>query len=218
MTNDRPARVSPAAHDRPVVFVIDDDPSVRRGLDRLLRSAGIEVQTFRASEEFLALELPDRPACVVLDLRLPGASGLELQESLARKGRQLPIIFISGYADVASSIQAMKGGAIDFLEKPILDSALLDVVQRAVERDREARLQRSARAIVRERFDRLTAREREVLELVVEGRLNKQIAEVLGISEKTVKFHRGRVMHKTEAGSVAELVRQADALGIRRAR
>jgi FixJ family two-component response regulator len=159
--------------------------------------------------------MPDRPACVVLDLRLPGPSGLELQESLLRSGHDVPIVFISGHADVPSSVRAIKAGAVDFLQKPFSDQALLDIIHGALRRDREARRDRAEVASIRARFDMLTPRERDVLRLVIQGRLNKQIAGDLGISEKTVKFHRGRVMDKTQAGSVAELVRQADRLGFR---
>jgi FixJ family two-component response regulator len=202
-----------AVGSHPIVFVIDDDESVRRGLERLLRSVGLEVEAFASSREFIARPLPDRPACVVLDLRLPGASGLEVQETLARAGREIPIIFISGYADVASSVRALKAGAIDFLQKPFSDQALLDIVHEALGRSRESRRHHAELAAIRTRFDTLTPRERDVLRLVLLGLLNKQIAAELGISEKTVKFHRGRVMEKTQAGSVAELVRQAEKLG-----
>ena len=201
--------------DRPIVFVIDDDDSVRRSLERLLRSVDLDVRTFSSAREFFELPLVDRPACVVLDLRLPGPSGLELQESLIRAGRDVPIIFISGHADVPSSVRAIKAGAVDFLQKPFSDQALLDIIHRALRDDRNARKERAELSAIRLRFDTLTPRERDVLGLVVQGRLNKQIASDLGISEKTVKFHRGRVMEKTQAGSVAELVRQADRLGVR---
>ena len=201
--------------DEPIVFVIDDDDSVRRSLERLLRSVDLDVETFSSAREFFNLPLPNRPACVVLDLRLPGASGLELQESLIQAGHDVPIIFISGHADVPSSVRAMKAGAIDFLQKPFSDQALLDIIHRALHHDREARKERAELAAIRQRFDTLTPRERDVLGLVIQGRLNKQIASDLGISEKTVKFHRGRVMEKTQAGSVAELVRQSDRLGLR---
>jgi FixJ family two-component response regulator len=203
------------ALDQPVVFVIDDDDSVRRSLDRLLRSVDLDVETFASAQEFLKRTLPDRPSCVVLDLRLPGPSGLELQESLIRAGHNVPIVFISGHADVPSSVRAIKAGAVDFLQKPFSDQALLDIIHGALRRDREARRDRAEVAGIRVRFDTLTPRERDVLRLVIQGRLNKQIAGDLGISEKTVKFHRGRVMEKTQAGSVAELVRQADRLGLR---
>ena len=199
---------------RPLVFVIDDDESVRRGLDRLLRSDGLDVESFASSREFVARPLPDRPACIVLDLRLPGASGLEVQDTLARAGWEIPIIFISGYADVGSSVRALKAGAVDFLQKPFSDQALLDIVHEALDRARAARRRRAERAAIQARFDLLTPRERDVLRLVLRGLLNKQIASELGISEKTVKFHRGRVMAKTEAGSVAELVRLAATIQI----
>jgi FixJ family two-component response regulator len=201
--------------DEPIVFVIDDDDSVRRSLERLLRSVGLEVLTFSTARDFLAHGFPDRPSCVVLDLRLPGPSGLELQDSLIRSGNDVPIIFISGHADVPSSVHAIKAGAIDFLQKPFSDQALLDIIHGALRRDRQARQERAEIAGIRTRFDTLTPRERDVLALVIQGRLNKQIAGDLGISEKTVKFHRGRVMEKTQAGSVAELVRQADKLAFR---
>jgi FixJ family two-component response regulator len=201
--------------EQPIVFVIDDDDSVRRSLERLLRSVDLEVETFASAQDFLRKPMPDRPACVVLDLRLPGPSGLELQESLIRSGHDVPIVFISGHADVPSSVRAIKAGAVDFLQKPFSDQALLDIIHGALRRDREARRDRAEVASIRVRFDMLTPRERDVLRLVIQGRLNKQIAGDLGISEKTVKFHRGRVMEKTQAGSVAELVRQADRLGLR---
>ena len=204
-----------AAAAPPIVFVIDDDESMRRALERLLRSVGLQVETFSAASDFIGRALPDRPACVILDLRLPGQSGLDVQESLARAGREVPIIFISGYADVPSSVRALKAGAFDFLQKPFSDQQLLDVIHEALERDRDERRLRAERAAVRERFDTLTPRERDVLHLVLQGLLNKQIAAELGISEKTVKFHRGRVMDKTQAGSVAELVRQAEKIDVR---
>jgi FixJ family two-component response regulator len=194
---------------QPIVFIIDDDESVRRGLERLLRSVGLDVESFASSQQFIAWPLPDRPACVVLDLRLPGASGLEVQETLSRARRDLPVIFISGYADVASSVRALKAGAVDFLQKPFSDQALLDIVHDALGRAQESRRLRAELSAIRVRFDALTPREWDVLRLVLKGLLNKQIAAELGISEKTVKFHRGRVMQKTQAGSVAELVRQA---------
>ena len=200
--------------DRPIVFVIDDDDSVRRSLERLLRSVDLDVQTFASAREFVDLPVPDRPACVVLDLRLPGPSGLELQEALIQARRDVPVIFISGHADVPSSVRAIKAGAIDFLQKPFSDQALLDIIHRALRHDRAARRERAELAAIRQRFDTLTPRERDVLGLVIQGRLNKQIAGDLGISEKTVKFHRGRVMEKTQVGSVAELVRQSDRLGL----
>jgi FixJ family two-component response regulator len=194
---------------RGLVLIIDDDESVRRGLERLLRSDGLEVKCFGSSKEFVAGPLPDRLACLVLDLRLPGASGLEVQEALIRAGCEIPIIFISGYADVRSSVLALKAGAVDFLEKPIDDQDLLDRVHETLGRARVTRRERADRAAIHARFERLSPRERDVLRLLLRGMLNKQVGAELGISEKTVKFHRGRVMAKTAAGSMAELVRQA---------
>jgi FixJ family two-component response regulator len=194
---------------RGLVLIIDDDESVRRGFERLLRSDGLEVKCFGSSKEFVAGPLPDRLACLVLDLRLPGASGLEVQEALIRAGCEIPIIFISGYADVRSSVLALKAGAVDFLEKPIDDQDLLDRVHETLGRARVTRRERADRAAIQARFERLSPRERDVLRLLLRGMLNKQVGAELGISEKTVKFHRGRVMAKTAAGSMAELVRQA---------
>ena len=194
---------------RGLVLIIDDDESVRRGLERLLRSDGLEVKCFGSSKEFVAGPFPDRLACLVLDLRLPGASGLEVQEALIRAGCEIPIIFISGYADVRSSVLALKAGAVDFLEKPIDDQDLLDRVHETLGRARVTRRERADRAAIHARFERLSPRERDVLRLLLRGMLNKQVGAELGISEKTVKFHRGRVMAKTAAGSMAELVRQA---------
>jgi len=206
-----PSGVKPDGADaRGLVFVIDDDESVRRGLDRLLRSDGLDVKCFSSPKDFVAGPLSDRLACVVLDLRLPGASGLEVQETLARAGCDLPIIFISGYADVRSSVRALKAGAVDFLQKPVGDQTLLDTIHETLDRARVARRERANRAAIQARFDLLSRRERDVLRLLLRGLLNKQIAAELGISEKTVKFHRARVMAKTEAGSVAGLVRQAE--------
>jgi len=199
--------------EQPIVFVIDDDESVRRSLERLLRSVQLDVQTFGTAREFSVQSVSDRPACVVLDLRLPDLSGLALQESLIRSGRDVPIVFISGHADVPSSVQAIKAGAVDFLQKPFGDQELLDIIHGALLRDRDARRRRAEIAGIRVRFDTLTGRERDVLALVKRGRINKQIAKDLGISDKTVKFHRGRVMKKMQAGSLADLVRQADRLG-----
>jgi FixJ family two-component response regulator len=211
MRNTVPPQFEPSAtKNRPLVFVIDDDESVRRALERLLRSDGLDVECFGSSKEFIARAMPDRPTCVLLDLRLPGASGLELQDTLARAGWEIPIIFISGVADVGSTVRALKAGAVDFLQKPLSDQALLDTVHDALDRARHTRRERAECAAIQARFNLLTARERDVLRLVLRGLLNKQIASELGISEKTVKFHRGRVMEKTEAGSVAELVRQAE--------
>jgi RNA polymerase sigma factor (sigma-70 family) len=196
-----------------VVYVVDDDESVCRALGRLIRSAGLMVETFRSAKAFLEYTVPDRPACLVLDLRLPGPSGLDLQAALRQSGREIPIVFITGHGDVPTSVRAMKSGAIDFLQKPFNDQELLDCVQRALARSRQQRSDHAERAELQRRCDTLTPREREVLKLVVTGKLNKQIAGDLGIAEKTIKVHRGRVMEKMRAGSVAELVRMVEKLG-----
>jgi len=196
------------------VYVVDDDESIRRSLARLLRAAGFTVETFSSAQAFLAHDPPDRVACIVLDVRLPGVSGLDLQSALLGAGRAMPIIFITGFGNVPMSVQAMKGGAIDFLQKPYDEKELLGAVERALARERHARADRAERLVVQRRFDTLTPREREVLRLVVAGLLNKQIAFNLGAAEKTVKIHRGRVMHKMQAESVADLVRMTQRIGI----
>ena len=192
-----------------VVYVVDDDQSVRKALSRLIRSADLEVETFAAAQAFLDHPLPDRPACLVLDVRMPGPSGLDLQSALSKARREIPIVFLTGYGDVPVSVRAMKGGAVDFLEKPFNDQELLDAIQRALARSRKTRAESAERAAIQRRLDTLTPREREVLALVVTGMLNKQVAERLGASEKTIKVHRGRVMRKMQASSVADLVRMA---------
>lgn len=191
--------------DAPQVCVVDDDPAVLHSLERLLRAAGFAVSTFPSPTDFLARVAPDAPGCVLLDLSMPELSGLDLQGALERMGCRQPVIFISGNGDVRSSVNAMKAGALDFLTKPFDEMELLSAVQRALLRDRQMRQSL-------ERLALLTPREREVFDQVVEGRLNKQIAAMLGISEKTVKVHRSRVMEKTAARSTAELVRLADSL------
>lgn len=198
----------------PVVFVVDDDSSLRHALTNLLRSVGLRVETFGSAREFLAGPRPDAPGCVVLDVRLPGLSGLDLQRELAAAQIDLPIIFITGYGDIPMTVQAMKAGAVEFLTKPFRDQDLLDAIQQALERDRVAWRQRAALAAVRQCYDRLTPREREVMRLVVAGLLNKQIAAELGTSEIMVKVHRGQVMRKMQAASVADLVRMAAQLRI----
>jgi len=197
-----------------VVFVVDDDSSVREAIKSLIRSVGLRVETFGTAQEFLSSTRPDAPACVVLDVRLPGLSGLDLQHELTTHGINLPIIFITGHGDIPMSVRAMKAGALEFLTKPFRDQDLLDAIQQALERDRSARQQRSESAELRERFDSLTSREREVMGLVVSGLLNKQIAGELGTSEVTIKIHRSQVMKKMGAGSLAELVRMTEKLGI----
>jgi FixJ family two-component response regulator len=198
----------------PVVYVIDDDTSVRDGLEDLLRSVDLTVMTFGSTREFLLSVRPDAPACLVLDVRLPGTSGLEFQRSLMNSGIHLPIIFISGHGDIAMSVQAMKSGAVEFLTKPLHEQALLDAIQRAVERDRAQRDDAKVVAELQQRFESLTSREREVLTLVIAGRMNKQIAGDLELSENTVKVHRSQITRKMRARSLVELVRIADRLGL----
>jgi FixJ family two-component response regulator len=201
-----------------IVFVVDDDPSIREAIKSLISLVGIRVETFGTAQEFLRTERPDLPGCVVLDVDLPGLSGLDLQRELAGHGIKLPIIFITGYGDIPMSVRAMKAGAMEFLTKPFRDQDLLDAIQQALERDRAARQHSREIAELRERFDALTSREREVMSLVVAGWLNKQIGFELKISEITVKIHRGRVMEKMSAQSLAELVRMTERLELPTAR
>ena len=195
-----------------VVFVIDDDPSMRTAIKELIEAVGRTCQTFGSGQELLDATLPDVPRCLVLDVRLPGLSGLNLQRELAERGIQIPIIFITGHGDIPMSVQAMKAGAVEFLTKPFRDQDLLDAIEQATERDRSARKERSEMGELGERFETLSPREREVMRLVVAGLLNKQIAAELGISEKTVNVHRSQVMQKMEADSLAQLVRMAEKL------
>ena len=195
-----------------IVFVVDDDPSIREAIKSLIRLEGLRVETFGSAQEFLRNERPDLPGCVVLDVELPGLSGLDLQRELTAHAIKLPIIFITGYGDIPMSVRAMKAGATEFLTKPFRDQDLLDAIQEALERDRAARRHSKEIAELRRRFDALTSREREVMSLVVAGWLNKQIGFELKISEITVKIHRGRVMNKMGAQSLAELVRMTERL------
>ena len=195
-----------------IVYVVDDEESVCRAIARLIRSIGLSVETFQSAKAFLDYTRADRPACLVLDVRLSGPSGLDLQSALVESGRAIPIVFITGHGDVPTSVRAMKGGAVDFLQKPFNDQQLLDCIQRALARSLEERAVRAERADIETRYATLTRREREVLALVVTGKLNKQIASDLGIAEKTTKVHRGRVMEKMQAGSVAALVRMVEKL------
>src|SRR5579884_3389726 len=189
-----------------MVFVIDDDYSVRESLRNLLHSVGLSVRTYESAQEFLAAERPDVPACLVLDVRLPGVSGLDLQRQLVQANTQIPIIFITGHGDIRMSVEAMKAGAVEFLTKPFRDQDLLDAVQQALERDRIARQHQAEAAVLHLRYEALTPREREVMVLVAQGLANKQIADELKVSEPTVKLHRGRMMHKMEAESLADLI------------
>jgi FixJ family two-component response regulator len=194
----------------PVVFVIDDDRMIRDGLQGLIRSVGLRVETFASAQDFLAVKRPDVPACLVLDVRMPGVSGLDLQLKLSEAGIHIPIIFITGHGDIPMSVRAMKEGAYEFLTKPVRGQDLLDAIQKAIASDRERRKEREELNEVRERFNTLTPREKEVLNLVVAGLLNKQIADQLGMSELTVKTHRAHVMEKTNAESLAHLVRMSE--------
>ena len=198
----------------PIVFVVDDDPSVRTSTERLVRSVGFAVKTFGSAAEFLASPRPEVPACLVLDVRMPGQSGLDLQRELTTSGIQIPIIFVTGHGSIPMTVRAMKEGAVEFLTKPYRRNDLLAAIRAAIERDRASRKERVDASDLRQRYERLTAREREVMGLVVGGLLNKQIAGELATTERTIKFHRAHIMQKMEAQSLAELVRMAGQLGV----
>jgi len=205
------------AESQQIVFVIDDDVSVREGLSALFRSVGLQVKTFASAAEFLQSgQLPDSPSCMVLDVRLPGLSGLDFQAELAKANIQIPIVFITGHGDIPMTVRAMKAGAVEFLPKPFRDQDMLDAVQAGLERDRHRRERAGNTSKLKASYDVLTPREREIMALVTAGLMNKQIAGEIGVSEVTVKLHRGNVMRKMGAKSLAELVRMADALGVRR--
>jgi FixJ family two-component response regulator len=197
-----------------IVFIIDDDPLYRASAERLVRSVGFSVQGFESARDFLSSRRPNVPSCLVLDVRLPGLSGLDLQRELAEAGVHIPIIFVTGHGDIPMSVQAMKAGAVEFLTKPFRDQDFLDGIRHAIARDRIARRQHARNVDLRQRYESLSPREREVFKCVVSGMLNKQIADVLGTTERTIKFHRGRIMQKMQGKSLADLVRMAEALGI----
>jgi FixJ family two-component response regulator len=198
----------------PLVFVVDDDASVRDALSSLFRSVGLQVELFGSAPEFLQRKLPDVASCLVLDIRLPGVSGLEFQSQLAKAKNQIPIIFMTGHGDIPMSVRAMKAGASDFLAKPFRDQDMLDAVAAAIQRDRQARESERAASSLRASYELLTTREREVMALVTAGLMNKQAAAELGLSEITVKIHRGHMMKKMNARSLADLVRMAESLGL----
>jgi FixJ family two-component response regulator len=214
---ERPAR-QPAASEEPVVFIVDDDESMREALRSLLRSVSLRVETFGSAADLLRSKLPDVASCLVLDVRLPGVSGLDFQAELAKANMRIPIIFMTGHGDIPMSVQAMKAGAVDFLTKPFRDQDMLDAVAAALERDRNRRKDEQQLSELRARFEALTEREREVMGMVTAGLMNKQIAGELGLSEITVKIHRGHVMRKMAARSLADLVRMAEAIGVRQAK
>jgi FixJ family two-component response regulator len=204
------------AEQQPVVFIIDDDPSLCEALSSLFRSVGLQVRAFGSAPEFLQSKLPDGPSCLVLDVRLPGLSGLDFQSELAKANIQIPIVFMTGHGDISMTVRAMKAGAVEFLPKPFRDQDILDAVQAGLERDRNRRRSASDSSKLKASFDSLTPREQEIMGFVTSGLMNKQIAGEIGVSEITVKVHRGNVMRKMGAKSLAELVRMADALDVRR--
>jgi FixJ family two-component response regulator len=200
------------AEERSIVFVVDDDPSMREAIQDLIASVGLEARGFASPREFLEAVRPDAPACLVLDVRLPGASGLNFQQELAQAGVLIPVIFITGHGDIPMSVRAIKAGAVEFLTKPFRDQELLDAVNAGIERNRAQRREGAVMGDLRQRYATLTPREREIMALVILGRMNKQIAGELGVSEVTVKVHRGQIMRKMRARSLPELVRMGDVL------
>jgi FixJ family two-component response regulator len=207
-------RATASTDSTPVVYVVDDDPSIRNALGRVFRSAGLRMEAFASAEEFLDYARADAPSCLVLDVEMPGMDGLGLQDTLNAAHASLPIIFITGHGDIRQTVRAMKAGAVDFFSKPLDIQDLLSAVQQAIARDLQARRGRGEVSVIQHRAETLTPREREVLTLVVSGLLNKQIGHRLDVGEKTVKFHRGQVMRKMKAGSLVELVRMAERIGI----
>jgi FixJ family two-component response regulator len=199
---------------QPIVFIIDDDISVREGISDLLRTVGLGVQTFASTQEFVGSKRPDAPGCIILDVRLPGRSGLDFQQTLGELGVRLPVIFISAHGDVPITVRAMKSGAMEFLTKPVNEQQLLDAVQAGIERDRASRQDSALAAELRARFDTLTSREREIMSLIVSGKLSKQIGPQVGLSYATVKVHRSHIMQKMQAKSVMDLARMAEILGV----
>jgi FixJ family two-component response regulator len=216
VTQFPPSPSSAGRRDESTVFVVDDDQSVRDALSSLLRSVGLRVETFPSAAEFLKSKLPNVASCLVLDVRLPGVSGLDFQVELAKADIRIPIIFVTGHGDIPMTVKAMKAGAVDFLTKPFRDQDMLDAVATAIERDRKRREDETAAADLRAHFEALTPREREVMAFVTAGLMNKQVAAEMGVSEITVKIHRGHTMRKMGAKSLADLVRMAEVLGVRR--
>jgi FixJ family two-component response regulator len=218
MTERPKSSHEPASAREPIVFVIDDDASMRRALTNLFQSVGLDVESFGSAPEMLQSKLPDVASCLVLDIRLPGVSGLDFQTELAKANIHIPIIFMTGHGDIPMTVRAMKGGAVDFLTKPFRDQDMLDAALAAIERDRNRREAEKIVANVQALFETLTSREREILALVASGLMNKQVAAEIGLAEITVKIHRGHIMKKMRARSLADLIRMAETLGIRRAK
>jgi len=212
------AKQAQANADEPIVRIVDDDPSMRRALTNLFQSVGLKVEAFGSAAEIMDAKAPAVPSCLVLDIRLPGSSGLDLQADLAKANIHTPIIFITGHGDIPMTVRAMKSGAVDFLTKPVRDQDMLDAVQAALERDRKRRDAEKSVSGVRSRFESLSMRQRDVLSLVASGLMNKQVAAELGLAEITIKIYRGQIMRKMGAKSLADLVRMTDALGIPRTR